>query len=75
MFLGGGYVNLDLFGANKVLQALMELSPVRWINRTLLELIYTGRYDRMPFTLSLCFGIGILFLLISAIAAKREVLV
>ena len=75
VFLGGGYVPLEQFGTNKILMGLAEFSPVRWINQTLMDIIYAGSHARLPATLAICLGSGILFLTVSAIASKREVLV
>lgn len=73
VFLGGGYVNLDDIGVGGVMKTLMEISPVRWINRAIIEIIWMGRYDRFLPTIALCLTVGIVFLVTSAVFSRREV--
>lgn len=73
VFMGSGYVNLDLFGIKGPMLIVMELSPIRWINRSIIDIIYTGSYARFVPTIAMCLIIGLIFLVISIVFSGREV--
>ncbi|MCX7773467.1 MAG: ABC transporter permease [Clostridia bacterium] len=73
IFLGGGYVNLELMGIGGIISQIAWLSPVKWLNQTLLQVIYANDYSTFGTTIALYLGIAIVFLAISSVLSKKEV--
>lgn len=73
VFLGGGYVNLDIFGVGGILSTMAYISPIKWINKTILSIVYANDYSSLGTTLIICFSIAVIFISISAIFSKKEV--
>jgi ABC-2 type transport system permease protein len=72
VFLGGGYISLDIIGITGFLKDLTYISPVRWINSTLFSIIYANDYSTFGTTIAICLAIAVLFLGTSAILSKKE---
>ncbi len=72
VFLGGGYVNLDLVGVGGVLSTLSYISPIKWVNQTILNIIYANDYSTLSTTLVICLSIAVIFISLSAIFSKKE---
>ncbi|MEO3944503.1 ABC transporter permease [Gorillibacterium sp. CAU 1737] len=69
-FLGGAYFPLSQIGG--FLGSLTWLSPLRWANHAMIEIIYNDRLTAaiQPITLNL--ALAALFLFISAVSLKRK---
>ena len=72
VFLGGGYVNLELLGVGGLLEKITYISPVRWINKTLLQIIYANDYSTFGTTIMICLIIAVVFLSLSAVLSRKE---
>lgn len=72
VFLGGGYVNLELVGVTGFLEKLTYISPVKWINKTILQIVFANDYSTMGTTILICMTVSVLFLGLSAILSKKE---
>jgi ABC-2 type transport system permease protein len=72
VFLGGGYVDLDIIGIGGFFEKLTNISPLRWINKTMLQIIYANDYTNFAPTIAICLGIAAVFLALSAAISRRE---
>lgn len=72
VFLGGGYVNLDLVGVGGILSTLAYISPIKWINETILNIVFANDYSKLTATLIICLSIAGAFISLSAIFSKKE---
>ena len=71
VFLGGSYMPVDGFGS-KTFQAITYLSPVRWVNRSIFDVIYNNDYSKVPFAILINLGIAVIFLAISSLLFRKE---
>jgi ABC-2 type transport system permease protein len=72
VFLGGGYISLDVIGLTGIIKDLTYISPIRWINSTLFSIIYANDFSTFGATIAICLAIAVLFLGASAILSKKE---
>jgi len=71
VFLGGSYMSVDGFGS-KTFQAITYLSPVRWVNRSIFDVIYNNSYSKVPLAILFNLGIAVVFLAISSLLFRKE---
>lgn len=71
-FLGGAYVNLDMIGASGFMAKLTSISPIKWINTTILQIVYAKDYSGFATTIIMCLAIAVLFLGLSALLSRKE---
>ncbi|MBU3111226.1 ABC transporter permease [Clostridium lacusfryxellense] len=71
VFLGGSYMPVDGFGS-KTFQAITYLSPVRWVNRSIFDVIYNSNYSKVPFAILINLSIAVIFLAISSLLFRKE---
>jgi ABC-2 type transport system permease protein len=71
VFLGGGYIPLDQFN-NPVLNTICKISPIKWINDAIFEIIYNNNFSIVPKTLIITFTIAIIFIAASAMIFRKE---
>ncbi len=69
VFLGGGYVPLETMNAN--LSTIASISPVKWINSALLNVIYDGNYSSVAVSVCINLGMAVLFIVFSVVFSKR----
>ncbi|MGL4772604.1 MAG: ABC transporter permease, partial [Clostridium sp.] len=72
-FLGGSYLAFgdDIKG---IFQYITYLSPLRWLNRGLFKMIYSGDYNPLNYTLILnAIIVAIAFLVIYRVSRKEEI--
>lgn len=69
VFLGGGYVPLDVMGGT--VGKLSDISPVKWVNTALFGIIYDGDYSRVMTSVLVNVGTAAAFIAIAALFAKR----
>lgn len=69
VFLGGGYVPLDVMGS--AFTKLSSISPVKWINSALFRVIYENDYSQVATSLGINLTIATVFILISALFSRR----
>lgn len=70
-FVGGAYFPIDdNFG--KTFSNIANMSPVRWVNKSMLQLIYDNNTDAVFMTVCINLAIAIAFIIISALLFKRE---
>ena len=70
MFLGGSYISIENLN-NELLMKLTNLSPMRWANNAIFNIIYANDYSKFYSTLTLNFGIATVLFLISMGLFKR----
>ncbi|MBU3218233.1 ABC transporter permease [Clostridium estertheticum] len=71
VFLGGSYMSVDSFG-NKTFQVITYLSPVRWVNRSIFDVIYNNNYSKVSYAILINIGIAVVFLAISSLLFRKE---
>lgn len=69
-FLGGNYVAIDRFGKQFLQYA--DLSPLRWLNRALFEVIYSNDYRSVIPAMVFSLGVGTVFLGIASRFTMKE---
>lgn len=69
VFLGGGYVPLDFM--NGMIKKMSVVSPVRWVNQGLFQVIYEGRFSGAFISMGMNITISILFIAVGAIISGR----
>lgn len=70
VFLGGGYVPIE--GFNKTLLYLSGLSPLRWVNKSIFQVIYSNDFSSVAPAIGINLGLAVLFLAISSFVVKKE---
>ncbi|MBW7458725.1 ABC transporter permease [Paenibacillus sepulcri] len=70
-FFGGAYFPVDDVGGG-IMSFVTELSPIRWANRGLTEIIYSNNLSAAWPVMGLNLGLAVLFLVISATIMKRR---
>ena len=70
VFLGGGYVPLSMLGDQ--ISKVSVISPVRWINMALINIIYEGTYSAAYISLAVNLGLSILFISVAAWLSGRR---
>ena len=70
-FLGGGYgyIGEDI---NKTLDIATKISPLRWGNRAIINIIYSGNYEKMPISIAFNMVLASVFLVILFVLLKRR---
>lgn len=69
-YLGGAYFPVD--EASGTMKMLMNISPLRWANEGLTQLIYAGKWNDAIQAILLNVGIAAAFLAIAAILMRRR---
>lgn len=69
VFLGGGYVPLDVMGPT--FAGVSNLSPVKWANTGLFKVVYDGDYSQMAISVVINLTIAAAFILISALFSRK----
>ncbi|MGH4140655.1 SagG family ABC transporter permease subunit [Clostridium sp.] len=71
IFLGGGYVSLEQFDS-QILLNIAKVSPVRWANDTIFKIIYSGDFSGVFTTISINLIAATVFLAISMLMFRKE---
>lgn len=71
VFLGGSYMPIDGFGS-KTFQAITYLSPVRWVNRSVFDVIYNNNYSKVSTAILINIGVALVLLAISSLLFRKE---
>ena len=50
---------------------LSVISPVRWINSALLNLIYDGNYSDVPISIAINLGLSVLFISVAVLLSGK----
>lgn len=71
VFFGGGYVPLEQFN-NKLILTISKLSPVKWTNDSLFQVIYTDSMSKVPYAIGINLIIAISFIIfVSSLFGKE----
>lgn len=71
VFLGGGY--MPIYALGDTISRISVISPVRWINTGLLDLIYEGSYFDAYISVAVNLGFSVLFISVAAhLSGKRR---
>lgn len=65
VFLGGGYFPIDDFGG-KTLATIAKLSPVKWVNESIFNIIHLQQYHTVATTLTINLSIALIMLVLSS---------
>jgi len=71
VYLGGSYGPVDGMGG-KTFQAITYLSPVRWVNRSIMDVIYNNNYSRVSSAILINLGAAVVFLSIASLLFRKE---
>ncbi|HEY5561238.1 MAG TPA: ABC transporter permease [Clostridiaceae bacterium] len=71
VFFGGSYMPVDGFG-NKIFQLMSYISPVRWVNRSIFDVIYNNDYSKVPITIIINLTVAVAFLAASSLIFRKE---
>ena len=69
-FLGGGYISIDQF--SRPLLALADISPLRWTNRAIFEVIYDHELRSVIPAVGVNLAITIIFMGVASRFARKE---
>lgn len=69
-FLGGAYFPIDNVG--KVIGTISEVSPLKWTNEAIFQIIYRNDFSYITRALLISIGLSIIFIAISARYMKKE---
>jgi len=64
VFLGGSYMPIE--------GSFTYFSPVKWVNKSIFEVIYSNDYSKVVPAICINVGVAILFLLISTLSFRKE---
>lgn len=70
VFLGGGYMPLDVMGGTLV--KLSNLSPVKWMNQAIFRIIYNNDYSLVLTAVIINLAFAALFITASSVLYKKE---
>lgn len=71
-FLGGAYVDVSGFD-NPVFVGIAKLSPVKWANSSMFNIIYNNNFNYFTITIVINIGLAIIFMTLATLRFKREV--
>lgn len=71
IFLGGGYVPLEEFNS-KIIDTLSKISPVRWVNDSMFNVIYRNDYGTVIPAILINIAIALVLLVFASLAFRRE---
>ena len=69
-FLGGAYFPVG--DANGIMAFFVNLSPMRWANQAINQIIYSNQWQAAFPAMALNIGVGVVFLIFSAFAMNRR---
>ncbi len=70
-FLGGSYFPISEVGSD-VLSKLSNISPIRWTNNSIFQVVFAKNYGDVPMALAINLTCAAVFIAISAMAFKKE---
>jgi ABC-2 type transport system permease protein len=71
IFLGGGYIPLEQFNS-QILLNIAKVSPVRWANNTIFKVIYSGNFNDVFNTISINLITAAVFLTVATLIFRKE---
>lgn len=71
IFMGGGYFPINTID-NNILQGIANVSPIKWVNDALFKIIYANDYSYMGIAIAINMVAGLIFLMISVNAMRKE---
>ena len=72
VFLGGSYAPIESMGGSKIFEMITYISPVRWVNKSIFEVIYSNDYSKVVPAILINIGIALVFLIISSLSVRKE---
>lgn len=70
VFLGGGYIPLNVFN-NEILNSLSKISPIRWTNKSIFQIIYENNFSTVGRAISINLITALVFIVIPILLSKR----
>jgi ABC-type multidrug transport system, permease component len=71
VLLGGGYTPLENMGP--FIARISDISPVKWINSSMLRVIYDNDYSLVPIAIIINLALAAVFIGVVALLSKKEV--
>lgn len=69
-FLGGAYFPIDNIG--KALQQVSSISPIKWINNSIFQIIYSNDYSMAGVSIVISLAAAAVFVFITSFSYRRE---
>lgn len=70
-FLGGGYVRLDMFGKNNILTVIAKISPIKWTNESIFNIIYGNDYSLVMTAVVINLSLAVILMIVPSIFSKK----
>jgi ABC-2 type transport system permease protein len=70
-FLGGGYMNIEGFGSEGLLK-VANISPIRWVNKSILNIIYNNDYSTVSTTLAINIISVVMIITLCVVLFRKE---
>lgn len=70
-FLGGAYIPISNIGS-EMLNRLSVISPLRWTNSSILQVIFAGDYGDVPVAIAINIGFTVVSIILSSYMFQRE---
>ncbi|WP_163194156.1 ABC transporter permease [Clostridium thermarum] len=70
-FLGGGYMNIEDIGSEALLK-IANISPIRWVNIAILNIIYNNDYSGVSTTLAINVTSIIIIIILCVLLFRKE---
>ena len=71
VFLGGGYINLALFNSS-ILNAISNVSPLKWANQVIFSIIYNNDFSKVPIAVTVNLSVAAAFIIIPLLIRGRR---
>ncbi len=70
VLFAGGYAPMD--GLGPVFDRIASLDPLKWVNRSILDVIYYGDYSKVAPAVLSCLGVAAVFITVAAAFSGKE---
>jgi ABC-type multidrug transport system permease subunit len=70
-FLGGGYMYIGEH-VNAALDLATKISPVRWVNRTIINIAFNNDFSKFNTTLIICLSLSIILMIVPFVIRREE---
>lgn len=70
VFFGGGYVPLE--NLSKLLQQIANVSPLKWTNQAIFQVIYSSNFSLAPAAVTINLAVAAVILVISSFVFRKE---
>jgi len=69
IFLGGGWFPI---GDDGILGIISKLSPLKWVNDSIFQIIYSNNFSLVGAALGVCLGISVILIMLASFSFRKE---